>query len=120
MAFELLTSNGEVHPVLLYHKRAAALEKRLKKRLGDTRVYVFPSRQFVKIGIAVDIAERWSRLRCGNPMLEPALYVSTPMKSAAKIEKAAHEALARYRVKGTEWFRCNRYLAVETVRLLAE
>src|SRR6185437_3330340 len=79
-------------------------------------VYVFPAREYVKIGMAMNAAQRWSELRTGNPLLESAAFVSEPLRNARKVEALCHERLAGYRVPGTEWFRCNRHLAVETVR----
>lgn len=89
---------------------------RLVARSGrHCHVYVFPAREYVKIGIAVDPKDRWSTIRTANPLLEVPLYVSERLKHARLVEKAAHQALAAYRIDGSEWFRCNRFLAVEVV-----
>ena len=83
-------------------------------------IYVIPSREYVKIGIANDVQARWQQLKTGNPHIEWPHYVSVLVPNSQQIERIVHGTLARYRLPRTEWFRCSRYLAEVTVRLTIE
>lgn len=84
-------------------------------------IYVMPAGPIVKVGISNNSHVRWRSLRTANPLIEAPVYVSKQMHFASRIETAAHHALGAYRVRhAKEWFRCNRYLAVEVVKTLIE
>jgi len=110
---EIALANGNAPRRLLRH-----IEARDRENMRMC-VYVFPSREYVKIGISRNADERWSELRTANPFLEPAVFVSELIKGARKIEESAHAFLHPYRVTG-EWFKCSRYLAVEVVKTLID
>lgn len=116
---EIAEESGDFSPVLRWHKVQRERERRALLR-GPARVYVIPAREFVKIGIATDIEERWRTIRTGNPLVERPFYVSEPQRGARELEKRAHAALAAYRVESTEWFRCSKSLAAETIRQVIE
>lgn len=84
-------------------------------------VYIFPAGPLLKIGISdVGVEQRWNNIRCGNPLLEPPVYVSPPLgKLAREVEREAHKALIQYHESG-EWFRCSHELAVETVQRITK
>jgi hypothetical protein len=96
------------------HRVPLSIVERQKHR-GFACVYVFPAREFVKVGMAIDPHERWCAIKVGNPLLEKPLYVSGWIHDCGIVEKAAHKALSAYRYDG-EWFRCNKYFAAEVVR----
>lgn len=85
-------------------------------------VYVIPAGGFVKIGVSNDTKVRWKSLRTANAIVEPPLYVSPKLLYATHVESAAHRILSPYcphkGQAGREWFRCNRYFAVEVVKQL--
>lgn len=80
-------------------------------------VYVFAAADLIKIGMSLhDVEKRWRDIRVANPLLEPALYITSPLEQDVnRAELACHAALQEYRVSG-EWFRCSRELAIETVK----
>lgn len=86
------------------------------------RIYIFAAREYVKVGISNDPERRWKVMRIGNPLLEPAIYVSQASGVAWRFENMIHKALAKYRVvndrrsTGREWFKCNRYFAIEVAK----
>lgn len=95
----------------LERKKAKAREKQAAKR-----VYVFAAGPYIKVGVANDVEARWRSIRGHNPLLERPLYIGVPLgPTAFECEREIHRQLGRYRRKGTEWFRCGRFLAIETV-----
>lgn len=100
------------------HRQVQKLERLQQARL--LHVYVFPAREFVKIGIAGDPHNRWRKLHTGNPLLEAATFISPAVRYARSIELAAHLELATYRVGDSEWFKCNRHFAAEVVQQLLD
>lgn len=113
----------ELHEEILSGRRQAQLNTR-QRRLARTTtrvvwgyVYVFAAGPFVKVGMSdVGVTSRWHNIRCGNPLLEPPLYVSSPLGDRAlQAERRVHELLSPYR-EGGEWFRCERSLAIDTVK----
>lgn len=96
-------------------------EEAAKALEGAQHVYVFAAREYVKVGVTNDPVGRWHQIRGGNPLLEPPFHVTQKKYPYAyKLERAIHEALKAYRVPRTEWFKCNRYLALEIARLIEE
>jgi hypothetical protein len=84
-------------------------------------VYVFAAGALVKIGMSeVGVEARWYNIKCSNPLLEPPLFVTGPLGNLVrKVERGAHQALAEHREQG-EWFRCDRQLAIDTVKRIVE
>lgn len=101
-------------------KPLPVLQKQVAVRWGH--IYVIPAREFVKVGISLNPVKRWNALYCGNPMLEPMIYMSPCLKYARSVEGQIHSALQQYIVSGScrEWFRCDRALAVSTAKRFAE
>ena len=101
------------------NRRRRKLEKikaRARLKLAAKRVYVFASGAYVKIGIANDVEARWRTIRGHNPLLERPLYIGVSLgPKAIEFEREIHRALSAYRRQGTEWFRCGRHFAIETV-----
>lgn len=83
-------------------------------------VYVFGARNLVKIGMTMhSVYRRWHGIKSANPWLEKPLYVTGALCGRViEVERMCHEALKAYRVEG-EWFECERLLAIDTVRRIA-
>lgn len=79
------------------------------------RLYVIPAGEHVKVGISEDVESRWKALRSANPLLERAAFISNPLAKPRKVEQTIHSKLDRYRVVGTEWFKCGREIVLEIV-----
>lgn len=84
-------------------------------------VYVFAAGDLVKVGMSdAGVKARWASIRCSNPLLEPALFVSAPLGNRAReVERRALQALSEY-CAGGEWFRCAREEVIATVRRIID
>lgn len=110
------------HPSLLDPVwRTKRCKRRPPVRLAWGYVYIFASGPFVKIGMSdANVKARWAAIKCGNPLLEPPLYVTSPLGNQVEdAEKQAHAALAKYHEIG-EWFRCDRDLAIAVVKRIEQ
>jgi hypothetical protein len=87
--------------------------EQIRPQLSERYVYGIQSGQFIKIGVAVDIAKRLDTMRLSNP--HPlAVVFKRKMKAAYFCEKKMHEVL-RPKSLGREWFN----VTVEEVRQAA-
>lgn len=112
----------ELHAKILARTATPPWSPRIERRGAAVvwgYVYVFAAGPLVKVGMSdVGVASRWQNIRCSNPLLEPPLYVSGALGDHARqAERRAHEILAPYHETG-EWFRCDRELAVKTVKTI--
>lgn len=68
----------------------------------ERNVYAIQSGRFIKIGVAVSIADRLHTMRLSNPHELKVVY-RRKMKAAYHCEKKVHEVL-RDKAVGREWF----------------
>lgn len=78
-------------------------------------VYVVKCRQFVKIGIAGDVASRLRELQTGNPFpLEILREYAAPRGVIVAVEMRAHDYLRKFAHTG-EWFHCDQATACAAI-----
>ena len=79
-----------------------------KKRRGAEKpsfVYLLKAGDFVKVGIADDVAKRIAQLQTGNPLkIRPVAMLL--VKCPVHVETSIHDVLKRLRASG-EWFHVN-------------
>lgn len=85
-----------------------------------TFVYILGCEQFVKIGIAADVAKRVAGLQVGNPFLINVLRKAEyPSKlQALLVERTVHGVLAPHRLF-SEWFTCEPTRARDALNYVA-
>jgi hypothetical protein len=69
-------------------------------------IYVIQAGEFVKIGVATDVAKRIQELQTGCPY-NLKLVVAVPCKNAYASERSVHDRLQAFHTRG-EWFRASR------------
>lgn len=82
-------------------------------------VYVIQAGEYVKVGIAENLAARLSVFKCHNPIPVSVAYCSNPMfrPEARKIEVGCHSLMGESRANG-EWFKVAPEVAVGHLKSL--
>lgn len=85
-----------------------------------SRVYVFSAGEYVKVGIAENVASRLQVTRTHCPLPVELAYQSAPMRRwlAKELEREAHDSLEPFSVTG-EWFSIAASDAVPVVEEIA-
>ncbi|WP_454813831.1 GIY-YIG nuclease family protein [Labrys neptuniae] len=126
MAGRLYTSLGAIRAmeaaIVLREELASAAANRppTAKELGRRSVYVMQCAEYVKVGIAFDIAKRLGDLNSASPFEVACSYsIEVTEQDAPWIELGVHLALKRYHHRG-EWFICDVDAAISQVKIIAE
>ena len=94
----------------------SSLEKYESSTEGQVYIIVYPSfPEWVKVGMAVDAADRLNGYQTSSPFRDYVLNYSWDVKDRRAAESEAHSELQKLYERRSEWFKCTPEQAQEVV-----